>query len=67
MSGTSQGRTTNFDGKLLKQQSYFDWLGKRNVSWAAYYQDDPWAIMYVHHHHHVSLLCCTLNGYLYVA
>jgi len=46
MSGTSDGVITNFNGTLWGQQSYFDFLRKRGVSWKAYYQDDPWAIMY---------------------
>jgi len=45
MSGTSHGEITNFN-HLWPQQSYFDFLGQRNISWKAYYQDDPWAIMY---------------------
>jgi len=46
MSGTSNGAITNFNGTLLSQQSYFDFLGKHGITWKAYYQDDPWAIMY---------------------
>jgi len=46
MSGTSNGVITNFNGTLWNQQSYFDFLRKHNISWRAYYQDDPWAMMY---------------------
>lgn len=46
MSGTSNGMVTNFNGTRWSQQSYFDWLGKRGISWRAYYQIDPWAIFY---------------------
>lgn len=46
MSGTSNGMVTNFNGTLWSQQSYFDFLRQHGVSWRAYYQDDPWAIMY---------------------
>jgi len=46
MSGTSAGAITNFNGTLWGQQSYFDFLRRRGISWRAYYQDDPWAIMY---------------------
>jgi len=46
MSGTSNGMTDNFNGTLWSQQSYFDWLGKHKIAWRAYYQEDPWAIMY---------------------
>jgi len=46
MSGTSNGMISNFNGTLWSQQSYFDWLNTRGVTWRAYYQDDPWAIMY---------------------
>jgi len=46
MAGTSDGVIENFNGTLWGQQSYFDFLRKRNISWRAYYQDDPWAIMY---------------------
>jgi phospholipase C len=46
MSGTSNGAITNFNGTLLGQQSYFDYLRVHGISWRAYYQDDPWAIMY---------------------
>jgi phospholipase C len=46
MSGTSDGVITNWNGTLWGQQSYFDFLTKHNVTWRAYYQDDPWAIMY---------------------
>jgi len=46
MSGTSNGVITNFNGTLWNQQSYMDFLRKHNISWRAYYQDDPWAMMY---------------------
>jgi len=46
MSGTSNGAIDNFNGTLWSQQSYFDFLSKHGVTWKAYYQDDPWAIMY---------------------
>jgi len=46
MSGTSNGVISNFNGTLWNQQSYFDFLRLHKVSWRAYYQDDPWAIMY---------------------
>jgi phospholipase C len=46
MSGTSNGMVTNFNGTLWSQQSIFDFLAKHNHSFGAYYQDDPWAIMY---------------------
>eukprot|EP01127_Copromyxa_protea_P017284 TRINITY_DN5245_c0_g1_i1.p1 TRINITY_DN5245_c0_g1~~TRINITY_DN5245_c0_g1_i1.p1 ORF type:complete len:305 (-),score=47.44 TRINITY_DN5245_c0_g1_i1:129-1043(-) len=46
MSGTSRGMITNFNGTLWDQQSYFDFLRTKGISWRAYYQDDPWAIMY---------------------
>jgi len=46
MSGTSNGAITNFNGTLWSQQSYFNFLRERKISWRAYYQDDPWAIMY---------------------
>jgi len=46
MSGTSNGAIDNFNGTLWGQQSYFDFLRKHGVTWKAYYQDDPWAIMY---------------------
>jgi phospholipase C len=46
MSGTSRGRVDNFDGHLWKQQSYFDWLGHRNISWNAFYDYNLWAIYY---------------------
>jgi phospholipase C len=37
---------TNFNGTLWGQQSYFDFLRQHGVTWRAYYQNDPWAIMY---------------------
>jgi len=46
MSGTSNGMVVNFNGTRWSQQSYFDWLGKKGISWRAYYQQDPWTIMY---------------------
>uniref|UniRef100_A0A6B2L347 Phosphoesterase n=1 Tax=Arcella intermedia TaxID=1963864 RepID=A0A6B2L347_9EUKA len=46
MSGTSNGAITNYNGTHWSQQSYFDFLRTKGVSWRAYYQDDPWAIMY---------------------
>jgi len=46
MSGTSNGVITNFNGTLWNQQSYMDFLRVHNISWRAYYQDDPWAMMY---------------------
>eukprot|EP00756_Hemistasia_phaeocysticola_P052065 Hpha_TRINITY_DN2725_c0_g1::TRINITY_DN2725_c0_g1_i1::g.110494::m.110494/K01114/plc; phospholipase C len=46
MSGTSDGQTTNFNHTLWGQQSYFDFLRVHNKTWRAYYQDDPWAVMY---------------------
>jgi len=46
MSGTANGMVDNFNGTLWSQQSYFDWLGKRGITWNAYYQEDPWAVMY---------------------
>jgi len=46
MSGTSNGATGNFNGTLWSQQSYFDFLTQHNVSWSAYYDEDPWAIVY---------------------
>eukprot|EP00010_Vexillifera_abyssalis_P004282 CAMPEP_0201560904 /NCGR_PEP_ID=MMETSP0173_2-20130828/78507_1 /ASSEMBLY_ACC=CAM_ASM_000268 /TAXON_ID=218659 /ORGANISM="Vexillifera sp., Strain DIVA3 564/2" /LENGTH=471 /DNA_ID=CAMNT_0047975369 /DNA_START=30 /DNA_END=1445 /DNA_ORIENTATION=- len=46
MSGTSNGIITNYDGNPWTQQSYFDLLSKHNVTWNAYYQDDPWAVLY---------------------
>eukprot|EP01094_Clydonella_sp_ATCC50884_P010436 TRINITY_DN2009_c0_g1_i2.p1 TRINITY_DN2009_c0_g1~~TRINITY_DN2009_c0_g1_i2.p1 ORF type:complete len:375 (+),score=99.36 TRINITY_DN2009_c0_g1_i2:173-1297(+) len=51
MSGTSAGATTNYNGTLWTQQSYFDLLTQHGVSWRAYYQDDPWAIMYFNDTH----------------
>ena len=46
MSGTSNGATTNYNGTHWNQQSYFDFLTQRDVTWRAYYQDDMWAIFY---------------------
>jgi phospholipase C len=46
MSATSNGAISNFNGTLWSQQSYFDFLRKRGITWRAYYEDDPWAIMY---------------------
>eukprot|EP01126_Amoeba_proteus_P043671 TRINITY_DN4806_c0_g1_i1.p1 TRINITY_DN4806_c0_g1~~TRINITY_DN4806_c0_g1_i1.p1 ORF type:complete len:388 (-),score=68.48 TRINITY_DN4806_c0_g1_i1:24-1187(-) len=46
MSATSNGVTHNFDGDLWTQQSIFDFLSDYSVPWRAYYQDDPWALMY---------------------
>jgi len=46
MGGTSDGVIQNFNGTLWGQQSYFDFLRRHGVTWRAYYQDDPWAIMY---------------------
>jgi len=46
MSGTSDGVIDNFNGTLWGQQSYFNFLRTHNVTWRAYYQNDPWAIMY---------------------
>lgn len=46
MSATSNGMIDNFNGTLWSQQSYFDYLRTKGVSWRAYYQDDPWAVMY---------------------
>jgi phospholipase C len=46
MSGTSNGAVTNFNGTLWSQESYFNFLTQHNITWRAYYQDDPWAIMY---------------------
>jgi len=46
MSGTSDGVITNYNGTLWSQQSYFNFLRTHGVSFRAYYQDDPWAIMY---------------------
>jgi len=46
MSGTSGGTVTNFDGKLLLQQTYFDYLNQRNVTAGGYYQDDFWTFGY---------------------
>ena len=44
MSGTSKGTTTNFNGTLYDQQSYFDYLTEHNRSWKGYYQDDLWML-----------------------
>ena len=46
MSGTSNGMVTNWNGTLWSQQSYFDFLTKHDVSWATYYDQDPWAVAY---------------------
>eukprot|EP01083_Nonionella_stella_P082935 229123_1 len=46
MSGTSNGMVTNYNGTLWSQQSYFDFLRERDVSWRAYYDQDVWAIGY---------------------
>jgi phospholipase C len=46
MSATSDGNIANFNGTLWSQQSYMDFLRQHGVSWRAYYQDDPWAMMY---------------------
>eukprot|EP00604_Paraphysomonas_vestita_P002784 CAMPEP_0174820892 /NCGR_PEP_ID=MMETSP1107-20130205/5012_1 /TAXON_ID=36770 /ORGANISM="Paraphysomonas vestita, Strain GFlagA" /LENGTH=320 /DNA_ID=CAMNT_0016037107 /DNA_START=265 /DNA_END=1224 /DNA_ORIENTATION=+ len=46
MSGTSTGVTTNFNGTLWKQQSYFDYLRENNRTFAGYYQHDLWALGY---------------------
>lgn len=46
MSGTSDGVTTNFNGTLWSQQSYFDFLTQHSISWSGYYQQDPWALFY---------------------
>jgi len=46
MSGTSNGMIDNFNGTLWSQKSYFEFLREHSVSWRAYYQDDPWAVMY---------------------
>jgi phospholipase C len=54
MSGTSNGAIDNFNGTLWSQQSYFNFLSTHKVSWRAYYQDDPWAIMYFQDMHEAS-------------
>ena len=46
MSGTSNGMVTNYNGTLWSQKSYFQFLREHNVSWAAYYDEDPWAVAY---------------------
>lgn len=46
MSGSSFGELHNFNGTLWSQQSYFDYLRTHNHTFSAYYQDDPWAVMY---------------------
>jgi phospholipase C len=46
MSGTANGMTDNFNGTLWSQQSYFDYLTERNVTWSAHYDVDMWAILY---------------------
>jgi len=51
MSGTSDGVISNFNGTLWSQQSYFNFLTDHNVPWKAYYQDDPWAVMYFQDSH----------------
>lgn len=46
MSGTSNGMIENYNGTKWSQQSFFDFLTEHNRTWGAYYDDDPWAIMY---------------------
>ena len=46
MSGTSNGATSNFNGTLWSQQSYFDFLTQHSISWRGYYEQDPWALFY---------------------
>mgnify|MGYP003639949127 CR=1 FL=1 len=46
MSGTSDSVLTNFNGTLWGQESFFNSLTKNKLPWRAYYEDDPWAIMY---------------------
>ena len=46
MSGTSQGILTNFNGTLLSQQSYFDYLRTHNRTFAGYFQEDVWTMGY---------------------
>jgi len=35
----------------MDPKSYFDFLRKHGITWRAYYQDDPWAIMYFNDMH----------------
>jgi len=46
MSGTSRGQIDDFNGTLWNQMSYFQFLSDNRFTWKAYYQDDPWAVMY---------------------
>ena len=46
MSGTSQGLIDNFNGTAWSQESYFNLLSRKNISWSAYYDLDVWALAY---------------------
>jgi phospholipase C len=44
MSGTSRGLIDNFNGHPWKQESYMNLLTRKNISWAAFYDTDVWAL-----------------------
>jgi len=46
MSGTSLGTVDDYNGKQWTQQSYFDLLGKNNITWSAYWDATVWALGY---------------------
>ena len=46
MSGSSRGMVDDYNGTQWTQQSYFDLLGKNNISWAAYWDATIWALGY---------------------
>ena len=46
MSGTSNGWVDNFDGTMLTQQTYFDYLMERGITVGGYYMNDFWEFGY---------------------